>query len=109
MSTVIRGNDNFDSASPVSTTYGAVGTYVLADKQASGGVTYNSTHAGSTLRPTGFTGSQNRGASLDWTYTYMRGWTGPASTLSGTWRAMGEENYYTPSSYNRQTLFVRIS
>jgi len=100
---------NIASGAGSSTTYGDVGTYVFADKQASGGVAYNSTHAGSTLRPAGYTGTNNSTASYDWFYGYFKGWSGPASTLSGTWRAMGEENYYTPSSYNRITLFVRIS
>ena len=99
-----------DISAGASTTYNAVGTYVFGDWYGSGGVTYNTTKAGSEIRPAGITGTAgNSGAPSDQTYTYLKLWRGTASTLSGTWRAMGEENYYTPSSYNRVTLWVRIS
>ena len=76
-----------------STDAGAVGTYVLARKTDQGGlVSFGSTHAGSTLRPTGVDPNNN---------------SGYGSVLTGTWRAMGYSQ--APQGYFPVTLFVRVS
>jgi len=101
MASVIRGNDNFDSATAGSTDLGAVGTYAFL-RTASGstaGVTAGSTYSGSGLQ---YYASNDSGSNVN-TYTYSFG-----SAPSGTWRAMGTGS---DSRYNhfQQTVFVRIS
>lgn len=86
-----------------STTYGAVGTYVLASRGTSTS-SAGSTYAGSGLRPSGYSTANSSSASSG--YVVAQGGT-TGSTLSGTWRAMGA---YTYSVYSyKATLFVRIS
>jgi len=86
-----------------STTYGDVGTYVLATRGSSTS-SAGSTYAGSGLRPSGY--STNNSSSGSSGYVVAQGGT-TGSTLSGTWRAMGA---YTYSIYTyKATLFVRIS
>ena len=101
MPSVIRGNDNFDSATVGSPTAGAVGTYAFL-RTASGstaGVTAGSTYSGSALR---YYASVDSGFNTN-LYIYNTG-----STPSGTWRAMGTGS---DSRYNHtvSTVFVRIS
>jgi len=75
------------------TAAGAVGTYVLARGSSNGGlISFGSTYAGSTLRPTGVDPNANSGV---------------GSTLTGTWRAMGYAN--APNGYFPITLFLRVS
>lgn len=133
MTSVIRGNDDFDSAvlnegstgevltkqsdgtsqfaaAPTgSTTFGDVGTYVLANRGDDlNTITQGTTYAGSGLYPTGFqafvyaySGGQasNRSAGVN-----------SSAIGSGTWRAMGRTPnqgglyYYYPAN-----LFVRVS
>lgn len=103
MSTVLRGSDNFDSASPSPTTHGAVGTYTVAYLAAQNTFVRGSTYSGSALirsnGSSGITHDFERGMSSNYTN----------AGLSGTWRAMstsygGEANFLTPSA-----LLVRIS
>lgn len=89
MASVIRGDDNFDSGNVVpSTTYDAVGTYVMAYNI--GPINPGSTIAGSSLNPT------NAGKQL---------WS---TTLSGTWRCMGY-NRGAATTGSQVTTYVRIS
>lgn len=85
-------------ADPVSTTYGAVGTYVVAYYDPGGGITENTTYAGSSLEPAGFT----VGVFSDDGSGSANGTKGGAA-LSGTWRSMGRANAGT----RQITLFVR--
>ena len=101
MASVIRGDDNFDSAIGGSTDLGAVGTYAFL-RTASGstaGVTAGSTYSGSALR---YYASVDSGSNTN-CYTYNTG-----SAPSGTWRAMGTG---ADSRYNHSvsSVFVRIS
>jgi hypothetical protein len=89
-----------------STSYGAVGSYVLAGRYLAGSHTFTqgSTYAGSALKPAG------AGVAAD-TMSDGANSTGyPAgggTALSGTWRAMGRQ--YRASSGTAVTLFLRIS
>lgn len=101
MSTVLRGNDNFDSASPVSTTYGAVGTYAAA--VVPNGNTYagGDTISGSSLK--NFTGES-------WNQLERFGnATQVSAGLSGTWRCMAPFQTSSVSGYAGGTIWVRIS
>ena len=104
MSTVLRGNDNFDSSVDIpSSDWGGVGSYAFAGISGTG-FTEGSTTAGSNLRPCGlmrtsFPSNDNYATTL-----YIS--IGPNST-SGTWRAMGRYNHGT--SYTVYMLWVRIS
>jgi hypothetical protein len=95
MASIIRGNDNFDSATagPI-TTAGAVGTYMFANNSTYGTIATGSTVAGSTLRPTSAGNPSNT-----------------SYTMSGTWRLMGHKEG-TNTSYAgtyETSLWVRIS
>ena len=104
MASVIRGDDNFDSASAgPSATFGAVGTYAFCVGVILG-FTEGSTVAGSSLLPSGLNSNSYTSDALDDASTTKGG-----SALSGTWRAMGRQNYGPASNRGRQTLFVRIS
>jgi len=104
MASVIRGNDNFDSATVGSTNLGAVGTYawMFRTTASTSGITSNSTYSGSGLRYNGYTTSNIYDGNL-----YSYGNTAP-SAPSGTWRAMGHAQDNRYNHYNA-TLFVRIS
>lgn len=105
MVSTIRGSDNFDSAGAVlPTTYGAVGTYVLAHWLNASSQTQGTTVSGSNLYPAN-TYANNTGPS---------GYYTGGGTLSGTWRLMGALGYYSgTASINRidfrVSLFMRIS
>ena len=111
MASTIRGNDNFDSSDVgTSTTFGDVGTYVVAYHQ----------HAGSSSNFNG--GATKSGSSL-------RAHMNPSSTnddayqltdiqtsskvynpgLSGTWRLMVSRSQDTHGGYYVSALWVRIS
>lgn len=94
-----------ETAATVSTTYGDVGTYVYACTASyTTTITPGSTHAGSGLRPAGAVVLPTY-TSYAWYYG-----SGVGSSLSGTWRAMG--NYTrngANSNYIPATVFVRIS
>lgn len=76
-----------------STDAGAVGTYVLAKRNNLGGsISFGSTYAGNTLRPTG----------VD-----PNGVSNVGSFLTGTWRAMGHSDAI--QGYHPVILFVRVS
>jgi hypothetical protein len=84
------------------TTYGAVGTYVMASVASS--ISINSTYAGSSLIRS--TASDNWGNG--WAgYLLVRVGENTALGLSGTWRALGQST--SSGSYTGLTLFVRIS
>ena len=108
MASVIRGNDNFDSASFGSSTFGAVGTYVFGFMFADD-LTQGNTYSGSNIKPAGF-GYYSSSLSDD-TYNTSMGFNKGGSALSGTWRAMGRSNAYSGANntYQRASLFVRIS
>jgi hypothetical protein len=109
MVSVIRGDDNFDSGTVGSTTYGDVGTYVIANRGSNTATipTAGATYAGSGLYATGFQ-----------SFVYAQGGNANAAAAglntsaigAGTWRAMGRvpntgvQTYFYPA-----TLFVRIS
>tara|TARA_B110000037_G_scaffold187389_1_gene217938 strand:+ start:956 stop:3370 length:2415 start_codon:yes stop_codon:yes gene_type:complete len=77
---------------------GDVGTYIFAGPNAAGGVTQNSTYAGSTLISSGFASTN---AYNDNTAATITG-----TALSGTWKAMGNVSI---TSRRASTLFLRIS
>lgn len=87
--------------------YGAVGTYVFANKTATSGFAANSTYAGSSLEPAGINSNT---ATLNDDEVVDAFLTKGGSALSGTWRAMGQANN-TPAAGDDQfaTLFLRIS
>ena len=92
MSTVIRGNDNFDSSSVgPPTTSNSVGTYGFL--RYTGGEKTN----GSTLSGSSFNG---------WSNGY--GYTATSPTPAGTWRCMGYSGSQFTSTAG-DTLWVRIS
>ena len=118
MVSVIRGNDNFDSAVGGSTTYGAVGTYVMAYGALSAGYSAGDTVAGSTLSRVVVGAGYDRGgynmynASSGSFSNVALSLTSPDTTtslgLSGTWRAMtngglGRTGYY------QGHLWLRVS
>ena len=80
---------------------GGVGTYVWAYSSSS--LSFGSTYAGSSLRPTGVQVLPG--------FTSTASYVGvpPTSPLSGTWRAMGTETYRRNSSYQYSTILLRIS
>lgn len=88
----------------VSTTYGAVGTYVFG-YIANTGVTEGTTYAGSSIEPAGVV----YGGTLSDDGTGNGLLTKGGAALSGTWRAMGRVDGLSGTSYSRGTLFVRIS
>lgn len=94
-STSLFGSGDIEAGA--STTYGAVGTYVHAARQA-GNLIANTTYSGSSFRTGGVQGPTNGQNYI----TY-------GSTLSGTWRAMGTASGYAYSNYWFVTLVVRIS
>ena len=77
---------------------GDVGTYIFAGRNAVGGITQNSTYAGSTLISSGFASVS---AYNDDTAATING-----NALSGTWKAMGNVSI---TSRRASTLFLRIS
>ena len=84
---------------------GAVGTYVMARRTDAGTVGYNSTRAGSGLRPSSsVTRTGNSTSTRDGYYTGS-----PSTTLSGTWRAMGASSSLANNDFTTVTLWLRIS
>ena len=103
MASTIRGSDNFDSGSVVSTSLGAVGTYALLNWSTSSAKTEGTTVSGGSLR------YANAG---DYSPSSVAGYRNVSP--SGTWRLMGVVGYYSgsvtitnPAYYN--SVFVRIS
>ena len=90
---------NIASGAGSSTTFGAVGTYVLGAYQDS--VSAGSTYAGSSIYPS----AQVRAGSLSADSRETSEMVRSGTALSGTWRAMGYQN----AGYWTQTVFVRIS
>jgi hypothetical protein len=77
---------------------GDVGTYIFAGRITTGNIVQNLTYTGSTLISSGF-------ASINY-YNDQTAATILGSSLSGTWRAMGDVNI---TSRRASTLFLRIS
>ena len=106
MPSVIRGDDNFDSANggPNATT-GAVGTYAWLwrdDTSFNAGDTY----AGSGLY---YAVQSDDNATAVAANTYRgNGLVRSGTTASGTWRAMGSAGSYG-ATYGQATLCLRIS
>ena len=110
MASVIRGNDNFDSASVGSTTYGDVGTYTSG--RPNNKTTYNPGDTASGIVPigwsTGATGDRENGQND--VGDFQQGTV--HSTLSGTWRSMNGAKGNTSTSIYGQShtgIWVRIS
>ena len=113
MASVIRGDDNFDSASVgPSTDYGAVGTYILAyynKTSSSATVSAGDTMAGSVIYPmsqlsTGAPGTGSYGYGTQFSYAHRT-----SSALSGTWRVMGPNVTLASNTRDTMTVMVRIS
>lgn len=102
MASVIRGNDNFDSATVGSTTLGAVGTYALLGTTNAAVVSPGATTAGSNLRYSSAYGYNSSNHGL-----------GPTSPSAGTWRCMGNSGAYNFSESsglaNASSVYLRIS
>jgi hypothetical protein len=102
MASVIRGNDNFDSAIGGSTAVGAVGTYALMrDTSSASNFTPGSTRAGSGLYYAN-------------TYQYGANWGSGTTSAAGTWRIMGHTGMYNNTlavsgANTSASVFVRIS
>ena len=97
MPSVIRGNDNFDSANGgPNASAGAVGTY--AHLGSASDISPGSTYAGSGLSWAGHAGGY--GSSSNNLIVN-------AGTVSGTWRAVGYSSYASKTLFI--TLFLRIS
>jgi hypothetical protein len=97
-----------------STTYGAVGTYLWANRGSSTStISSNSTYAGSGLYPTGLKAFIYPAASASGGVGYhVSNGPNPAAIGSGTWRAMGQSGVGGNTSYSYlypSTIFVRIS
>lgn len=125
MASVIRGDDNFDSGSAgPSTTYGDVGTYGLFLYIINGTASLNDeltvganvTTSGSNLRGD-VSGGNSYGSRNGHEQINNISWAGGGTALSGTWRCMGKNIYFT--NWNRgggnyscvwiPLLWVRIS
>ena len=91
------------------TTYGAVGTYLFANRGSAGATipTVGATYSGTGLYATGVQSFVYGSGGVS---TYVAAGLNPAAVGAGTWRAMGQVsiaggyNYYYPA-----TLFLRIS
>lgn len=103
MASVIRGDDNFDSAEGgPNATFGGVGTYAFLQWEGASQQSPGATVAGSSLYPASSWGGTS-GA-------YYSGVGRP----SGTWRLMGSTGYYGGTvaldrSDTYSSVFVRIS
>ncbi len=106
MPSVIRGDDNFDSANAGGTTFGAVGTYTWGRPANNTNYPANSTASGL--------------YALSNTLAQLAYYNGPSSAFvssdlsvlqSGTWRAMnGSTNLSTSgTNYGASGMWVRIS
>ena len=111
--TTVSFHDDSPAAAPVpqSTTFAAVGTYLLGRKLQA---TYNqteflqgNTYAGSSLYPAGISATAAASTGAYSGVIYNGDINARATALSGTWRAMGENNH--DDTFNPMTLFVRIS
>jgi hypothetical protein len=90
MATVLRGNDNFDSANPAPTAGGAVGTYALCRNDSGSTRTIGQSESASNLYYLSF--------------AYNGFYIDTSNRPSGTWRVM---SYSYPS--NQGTVLLRIS
>lgn len=95
-------------------TFGAVGTHALLWKNTTATViTAGSTHAGSTLRPAGLSGTigitDSTGVYQDTRNALLSvGVPTTVSTVTGTWLALGSTNTSTSGVDYPVTLFVRV-
>lgn len=87
--------------------YGGVGTYVFGHV-INTGVTAGTTYSGSSIEPAGMHGPSTI---IEFTDDASNNgyFTKGGADLSGTWRAMGQENAESGTTRNRATLFLRIS
>ena len=118
MPSVIRGNDNFDSANGgPNATVGAVGTYAwLQSSSANFNVTPGSTYAGSGFYYAGTTGTAWSITASSTAFDDEAGdWSsGPGTDYrvspAGTWRCMGATSPGASNDYDYpSSLFLRIS
>ena len=103
---------NLIDATPQSTSYAAVGSYILGRRVFSAAAqdpfSAGASYAGSVLYPAGFS---TQGGATDGEYASASGIFAGSTTsdaLSGTWRAMGTTNGLTGKRENPVTVFVRI-
>ena len=108
MASVIRGDDNFDSATVGSTTAGAVGTYAFLVLDGVS-ITTGSVHSGSTLISGGVRAVQSLTASNTAYNANITGLARGDQYMAGTWRAMGSQTASSTSTHGRGTVFLRIS
>ena len=88
MVSVIRGDDNFDSANPAPIpAAGSVGSYMFANNNSGGTVATGTTVSGSTLRPTSAGGASNTGYGMSGTWRLMGHKTGGNTSFSGTYES----------------------
>ena len=92
------GSGGFTFTTVGATGAGDVGTYIFAGRNTYGNIVQNLTYSGSTLISSGFASTNQ--------YNDNTAATILGSTLSGTWRAMGDVNI---TSRRASTLFLRIS
>ena len=89
-----------------------VGMYVLGYIRTTGVDEINGIYSGSSIEPAGFyhtgTGMSDDGA-RDATTGSQFGMTKGGAAMSGTWYPMGRVNNDSTSTYNRITLFIRVS
>ena len=93
-----------------------MGSYVFATKRntSSSPIAANTTISGGSLYPAAISGGSgsyttayNYGFDIGTGTVYLS--PANASSLSGTWRAMGSTTTYAYGAYGATTLFVRIS
>jgi hypothetical protein len=109
MPSVIRGNDNFDSANGgPNAAYGAVGTYAFLIYRGALSMSADTNVAGSSLIPGGVYANTNVADDYAGNGNGSAIVTG-SGALSGTWKAMGSANYAATSNFTRGTIFLRIS
>ena len=113
MSTVQTVKTYMTDGVGASTTYAAVGTYILGRRAfstaAQAQFVAGTTYAGNTLYPAGF--STETGAT-DGEYASgaaMFAGSSNASVLSGTWRSMGTTQHLTGKKENPVSIFVRTA
>lgn len=105
MPSVIRGDDNFDSANAgPNAQAGAVGTYAFLYYYGAG-LTEGSTKAGSLLYMAGFRSSDSFAVDSVASTAATRG----ATAQAGTWRCMGRSNSSSGALDTRLTLWLRIA
>ena len=102
---------NLIDTAPQSTSYAAVGSYILGRRTQSVSIqdpfSAGTPYAGSTLYPAGFS-SETGATDGEYANNSFAG-SSNASVLSGTWRSMGTTQHLTGKKDNPVTVFVRTA